>query len=153
MGLKSIIVLGYAKSGDYIVGNDSRVNHAWNAVEIDGNWHLMDPTWGAGIVKDKAFIANFNSFYFATKPEEFIYTHFPEDKKWQLLTNIYSRSQFDNLPSTSADLFKNDIKLVSHQSDKIAVDNSVMITLQAPEDIIAIANIKWVRLFCSHKKD
>ena len=141
MGLKSVIVLGYAKGSDYIMGNDNRVNHAWNGVKINGNWYLMDPTWGAGIVNKGTFLAEFNPFYFATKPQQFIYSHFPEDSKWQLLNTTYSRSQFDKLPEVTANLFKNDIKLISNRSQQISVDNLLTITLQAPKNIIAIAKL------------
>jgi transglutaminase/protease-like cytokinesis protein 3 len=141
MGLKSVIILGYAKGVDYAVGNDNRVNHAWNGVKIDGNWYLMDPTWGAGIVNEGVFIAGFNPFYFATPPQEFIYSHFPENPHWQLLDVAYSRSQFDNLPEVSADLFKHEIKLISNRSKQIYVDHRLAVTLQAPSNIMAIANI------------
>ena len=142
MGLKSVIVLGYAKGGDYIVGNDNRVNHAWNAVQINNNWYLIDATWGAGTVIDDIFKAKFNPFYFATIPQEFIYTHFPEKSKWQLLSARYTRSQFDNLPTVSSDLFKNKIKLISHQSEKISVDNRLTLTLEAPKNIVAAAALR-----------
>ena len=141
MGLKSVIVLGYAKGGDYIVGEDNRVNHAWNAIQVDGHWYLMDTTWGAGIVNDGMFKPRFNPFYFATKPQEFIYTHFPEDDKWQLMHNLYSRAKFDNLPDVSADLFKNEIKLVSHQSEDITTEKNLTVVLEAPEDVVGIAKL------------
>ena len=48
MGLKSAVVIGYAKGLGYLVGNASDANHAWNAVRINNSWYLIDATWGAG---------------------------------------------------------------------------------------------------------
>ncbi|WP_308253377.1 transglutaminase domain-containing protein [Geminocystis sp. GBBB08] len=45
MGLKSVIVTGYAKGINYVVGDDNEVNHAWNAVKINQNWYIIDTTW------------------------------------------------------------------------------------------------------------
>ena len=142
MGLKSVIVIGYAQAGDYIVGVDDRVNHAWNAVKIDGDWYLLDATWGSGTVNNDRFEAKFNPFYFAPKPEEFIYTHYPLENQWQLLSNTYSRSQFDQLPDVAPELFKNGIELVSHKGSQISADDRLAVVLKAQRDIVAIANLE-----------
>ncbi|WP_373480171.1 transglutaminase domain-containing protein [Geminocystis sp.] len=142
MGLKSVIVLGYSKGTNYVVGKDNQVNHSWNGVKIDGNWYLIDTTWGAGIVDNNQFIAEFNPFYFATKPEHFIYSHFPENPQWQLLTTPFSRAQFDTFPDISTALFDNNIQLISHQNLHIDTDNNLNVTLKAPKNIVAIANLK-----------
>ncbi|BAQ59633.1 hypothetical protein GM3708_38 [Geminocystis sp. NIES-3708] len=142
MGLKSIIVTGYAKGINYVVGEDNQVNHAWNAVKIDNNWYLIDTTWGAGTVNDEVFFAEFNPYYFATKPEEFIYSHFPENSQWQLLNTPFSRAQFDTFADVSPNLFEYDIELMSHKNLKIDTDNRLNITLKAPKNVVAIAKLK-----------
>ncbi|MTF38175.1 transglutaminase domain-containing protein [Cyanobacterium aponinum] len=144
MGLKSVIVLGYAKGENYIVGLDNNVNHAWNAVKIDSNWYLIDTTWGAGTVTNNGFNAQFNPFYFATNPREFIYTHFPENDKWQLLNPIMSRSEFDSLANVSPTLFEYDIQLLSHPNVNISTDeNNINIALKVPKNVVAIASLKF----------
>lgn len=142
MGLKSVIVTGYAKGINYVVGENNQVNHAWNAVKIDENWYLIDTTWGAGTVNDNIFSPEFNPYYFATKPEEFIYSHFPENSQWQLLNIPFSRSQFDTFADVSPDLFEYDIHLISHKNLKINTDNRLNITLKAPKNVVAIAKLK-----------
>ena len=96
-GIKSEIIYGYART------NTSRrfgVNHAWNAVSIDGTWYLLDVTWASGVVSfANEYIRQFNNFYFLTPPEEFIRDHYPEDPQWTLLSNPpvyreYSQSPF-----------------------------------------------------------
>ncbi|MGY6528362.1 MAG: transglutaminase domain-containing protein [Cyanobacterium sp.] len=142
MGLRSVIIIGYAKGFDYAVGNDSNVNHAWNGVQIDGKWFLLDPTWGAGTINDNRFEKNFNDFYFATNPQHFIYTHFPENNKWQLLENSYTREKFDNLPTVSHHFFRNKFELISHKNHHILANGVVDITLKAPRNLVAIASLQ-----------
>lgn len=142
MGLKSVMVVGYAKGSNYIVGDDDKVNHAWNGVKIDGKWYLIDTTWGSGTVQNSVFKPDFNPFYFATSPDKFIYTHFPEKQKWQLLTQPYARQQFNNLPEVSGNLFKNNIQLISHKNNFIDAKDRLKITLEAPKNTVAIANLE-----------
>ncbi|AUC61265.1 kyphoscoliosis [Cyanobacterium sp. HL-69] len=142
MGLKSVIIIGYAKGVDYAVGNDNNVNHAWNGVQIEGKWFLLDPTWGAGTINENSFEKNFNDFYFATNPANFIYTHFPENNKWQLLDQPYTRDKFDNLPTISHQFFTGNFELVSHTNKKIITNNIVDIILKAPRNLVAIASLQ-----------
>jgi len=142
MGLKSVIVIGFAKGIDYAVGQDQNVNHAWNAVKIDGNWYLIDATWGAGTINNNVFNAQFNPYFFATNPSEFIYSHFPENPKWQLLNTPISRSEFDSFANVSPTLFENNIELISHKNNQINTDDRLNITLKAPPNVVAIATLK-----------
>lgn len=143
MGLKSVIIEGYGRGADFgLFPLDYQVNHAWNAVEIDGNWYLLDVTWGAGHVKDGIFYPEFEPFYFATPPEKLIYTHFPQDAKWQLLDNPISREKFDSLPRVYPAFFKNNIQLVSHPHDKIEATNSLGVVLKTPLNVEVVANLK-----------
>jgi transglutaminase-like putative cysteine protease len=50
--------------------------HAWVEANIDGEWLTMDPTWGAGYVKDGVFVAKYNEQYFDPNMEEFNKTHY-----------------------------------------------------------------------------
>lgn len=142
MGLKSVIVIGYAKSENYIVGADTNVNHGWNAVKIDNEWYLIDTTWGAGTVNNDQFNPSFNPYYFGPPPSQLIYTHFPEDEKWQLLNPPISRSQFDNFPDVSSELFQYNIQLVNYQTSVINANDRLNISLKAPKNVVAIANLK-----------
>ncbi|PWW17610.1 transglutaminase superfamily protein [Cytobacillus oceanisediminis] len=49
--------------------------HAWVEVKVDGSWLTMDPTWGAGYIKDDKFVAAFNDKYFDPNKAEFEKTH------------------------------------------------------------------------------
>ncbi|MBN1323301.1 MAG: hypothetical protein JW986_04780, partial [Methanotrichaceae archaeon] len=52
-GLEARTIDGYSKGWGYEVGEPvGDANHAWNAVRINGDWQLIDSTWGAGYVDD-----------------------------------------------------------------------------------------------------
>lgn len=51
-GIQCMKLSGYSKGYGYTIGQvfkgDS--SHAWNAVYLEGRWHLLDSTWGSGTV-------------------------------------------------------------------------------------------------------
>lgn len=86
LGLQVEAIVGYAKGYAYKQGGYfDKPNHAWNAVKIDGAWHLIDATWGAGFVDQGRFVRHFTDFWFDTDPRLFLYNHFPEERTWTLL--------------------------------------------------------------------
>jgi hypothetical protein len=100
-------VRGWAKGFGYDPAHKAKgVPHSWNAVSLNGKWHLLDATWGAGHIKDKKFQKVFNPFYFLTPPDQFIFTHFPGRSKWQLLKAPLSAKEYTALPKVSPQLFR-----------------------------------------------
>ncbi|TAL58940.1 MAG: hypothetical protein EPN85_10330 [Bacteroidetes bacterium] len=74
-------------------------NHAWNAVMIEGEWHLLDVTWASGYC-DKGvnkFTRELSEDYYLTPPEEMIFNHHPKDKEWQLLDRPLKMKEFVEL--------------------------------------------------------
>jgi transglutaminase/protease-like cytokinesis protein 3 len=141
MNLEAIVVEGYAKSDSYGVGTDKDVNHAWNAVKIDGVWYLADATWGAGTLSGKAFQANFNSYYFAIAPDQLIYSHYPAKEKWQLLSQPLARQDFDRMPKVFSHFFKYNLDFVSHKTQLIQSNGRLDIILHAPTDTLISARL------------
>jgi hypothetical protein len=98
-GLECELIYGTAKSRPQDIGKlPGNSNHAWNAVKINGQWKLLDVTWGAGGMMggSRAFNFNFDDKYFAADPDMFFLNHFPDDKKW-LLTDK-KEQDFAELP-------------------------------------------------------
>ncbi len=61
-------------------------NHAWNSVNIDSSWYLLDATWDSNLIGNvSAFEQQFGHDYFLTPPKYFIVNHLPADPDWQLL--------------------------------------------------------------------
>jgi len=110
-GLDIILVTGYAKGISYRSGQSFRdTNHAWNLVYIDNKWRLFDVTWAQGYgtaVNGKLVsIKKFDNYWFDTPPDEFIFSHLPENQRWQLTTIPISLNQYEKLPYAGASYFK-----------------------------------------------
>lgn len=56
--------------------------HAWNEVNINGNWIAMDTTWDAGMVVKDKYIAKFSRQYFNLKSEVFMLSHEKTSEAW-----------------------------------------------------------------------
>ena len=84
--MKSLVVIPKVMGFDNREEAPPETDHAWNAVEIDNHWYLMESTWGAGHLNEQnTFKRKLNSYYFLPRPNEMIYHHLPEDEKWQFL--------------------------------------------------------------------
>jgi len=96
-GIRSELVTGYARTN---WGSQKfRSNHTWNAVYVDSAWHLVDATWASGFISfSDEFVKQYDDSYFFPAPEHFIYTHYPEDPKWSLLSNPPTLHEFHRGP-------------------------------------------------------
>lgn len=100
VGIECQEVPGHSKGIGYRHGRSLKgvkSDHLWNAVLLGGQWFLLDACWGAGRVdvERQSFVRRFDDFYFLTDPEEFVYSHFPDEKKWQLLDVPVSLEEFE----------------------------------------------------------
>ena len=86
-GIESRMIPGYSRGfGNRDRKDFSTADHAWNSVFIEGQWYLLDATWGAGGLDEKMnYKAEFNEKYFLATPEEFVLDHMPLQPMWQLL--------------------------------------------------------------------
>ena len=57
------------------VEGDAGERHAWVEVKVDGEWIVMDPTWGAGYVHEGTFHFQYNEDYFDPDPAFLAETH------------------------------------------------------------------------------
>jgi len=110
--------------------------HAWNAVKIKGEWKLLDATWAAGSLVDNKFSRMQQDYYFFTKPEQLIYSHLPDDDKWQLLSKPISKQNFINKVELKSNFFGFNLELNSHKKSLISTDKEIHITLKSSENII-----------------
>jgi hypothetical protein len=67
-GLDILVVDGRLVKGDpgYALGWRE---HAWNVVDLDGEWYAIDATWDAGSVEQGRFHARYSTRYFLRPPD------------------------------------------------------------------------------------
>src|SRR5262249_31921530 len=107
-GVEVVKIRGIAKGVSFKEsGYLARSGHAWNAVRLDGTWHLIDSTWGAGRMnREGQFAKNFDPFYFLTPPDQLIFSHYPQEPKWQLLDPQIASEEFRRLPKIDRRVFQ-----------------------------------------------
>ena len=111
VGLEGEIISGYAKGYGYSMDvKFSDPDHAWNVLNINGEWKLFDVTWASGYGNNEngklVSYSKFNDYWFDTNPNEFIFSHFPEDLEWQFNKPIITLNQFTELPKVDKSFFK-----------------------------------------------
>ncbi len=91
----------------------SSVRHAWSAVREDGEWKLLDATWGARQEgENEGDYKARSDYYFDTPPNQFVFDHLPEDAEWQLLENpVPSETAFSILPNLKPAFFMDGLRL------------------------------------------
>ena len=93
VNIKALEVTGITKNHK---GKVSSTAHAWCLVQAKGEWGLIDPTWGAGVVDldEGKYTEVFKEVYFFTPPVLLIENHYPTDPLFQLLPNPLTLEEF-----------------------------------------------------------
>ena len=95
--IESGSVFGLKKEITYIPTNLIEINeYAWNYIIIDNKYYLVDIKPGAGTCSPVDFKFNFNQNdeYFGIEPEASIRFLFPNDKKFQFLSEPITEDKF-----------------------------------------------------------
>ncbi len=120
-------------------GDVTGEGHAWNAVQIDGQWYLLDTTWDSGSVNGRTFTKNFSTNYLFTPPDVFITTHFPNDPAWQLLASPRSRGDFFRAPIMRAQFYADGFELITPDRSQVTVDHTFEAILNNPQGRFMLA--------------
>jgi len=143
------IVSGYSKGYGFDTreGAPTETDHAWNAVQVDRHWYLMESTWAAGsLTKEKVFERKLNTYYFFPRPEEMIYHHLPEEEKWQLLRNSINMDEYMKMPKYRPSYFDLKLKLI-HPFNRAHVNLQpnkpyALVLIQAPSNVHLLTDLK-----------
>ena len=121
---RKAVCMGYAKLFEaccksirieaVAVGGNTRYSdegHEWNAVKINGGWQLVDvSSMASGTGNQGDGKGQPVDFYFLPEPSQLIFSHFPADVQWQLLSQPVSRQEFDAVPVVLPPLFRLGVK-------------------------------------------
>ena len=108
---------GYAKGYGFEPGQQIKdTNHAWNGVQVNGEWFICEPTWGAGYLgADLMFHRSPDVSMFLMDPEYAICSHYPSDEQWQLLEKPISKEEFEKLVVPSGRIHQMGVEILSHK--------------------------------------
>ena len=99
---------GYAKGGGYSPLEDPEPRHAWNAVEINGKWCLIDTAWDANKTSE---------YYLCTPPRCFVRSHLPKfDDSLQFLKNPISLKTFHQKVWTGEGFCKYNMEIIEDKA-------------------------------------
>jgi hypothetical protein len=153
-GIEARVIVGTVKSADAFFGVDADqrafkggINHAWNAVKIDGSWFFIENTYGAawGLALDpNTGKSHYNppviEYFFRTPPERMIMTHFPEDPQWQLLSRPVSNTDFENGSYFSPGYFIHNLTLLEPTTYRVNTNKEAVIRIDnIPENANVVA--------------
>ncbi|XP_060606613.1 kyphoscoliosis peptidase-like [Ruditapes philippinarum] len=133
---------GYGYSPSKQLTLNTETDHAWNAVQLEGKWYLLDSTWGSGHLDSETndYEKKFDDFYFLTDPKQFVSAHFPymddnlqESQKWQLLSKPLSLEEFNKNLEYSPEAFKIGVQAVSHTIAYFEMKNELQMTFKSHE--------------------
>jgi len=136
-GDEVVVVVGDARTDVDAVGGGG---HAWNAVKLDGRWHLVDATWDAGTVSGREFEKRYTTNYFLTPPEVFGVDHFPEDPRFQLRDPPLSRGDFMRQPMLRAPFYVHGFRLERPDRSQVSVGASFDAELDNPRGVFVLAS-------------
>ncbi|KAF8946344.1 hypothetical protein BGZ47_000755 [Haplosporangium gracile] len=167
-----IKVFGVARGIGIEVGGESLGGpHAWNAVTVNGECFLIDSTWGAGPITEGGKLdpdpeARFQPHYFLVRPEELIFSHWPNNTREQYLdppmhVDLYRALPFRSSPSwtlgilpsgssathsvwTDDDYAEVEVRLVKRACDK-TIPSLVCMLLWKPTGEQLYAHDRWSR--------
>jgi hypothetical protein len=129
IGENIVVVTGKSRTS----GTDrTGQGHAWNAIEINQEWYLLDATWDSGSVDGSTFIKRYRTAYLMPPPEVLIHDHFPDDMNFQLLSPPLNRSEFLQKPMLQPEFFAERLNLINPSHDQVNVNGTARIVLENP---------------------
>ena len=104
-------VRGYRGTKDDELVSD--IKHAWSAVKTDGQWKLLDATWGARQEGESPTdYLDRADYYYDTPANQFVFDHLPESEEWQLLeAPVPTEMAFSVLPNLKPTFFTDGLSL------------------------------------------
>ncbi len=129
IGGQAIYISGDAR---FATDDAAGASHAWNAVEIEGRWYLVDVTWDAGVLSGGRFERRYRTDFLLAPPKFFVISHFPTRPEWQLLTPALARGEFYRQPLLFPSFIAFSLKLIEPERSQITVEGAARVVLSNP---------------------
>ncbi|MFY0603649.1 MAG: transglutaminase [Flavobacteriaceae bacterium] len=114
LDIEAIVLTGYVRNSAYEINRvPNTTNHAWNAVKVNNRWMLIDATWSSGSVLNGRWQKNFNDYFFDVDFKKIGYTHYTDDRKWNILLNQPSLSDFYSQPIYGKYFLKSNLGVIA----------------------------------------
>ena len=110
--IKCMVIRGLAKYRPENIGKITDKNqHAWNAVYVNNEWHLVDVTWAAGYTDKRVrkFTRSFSGGWFMPDKELFALSHYPKKREHQGLDSPFHRGAFSVSPIVGPSAIINEV--------------------------------------------
>lgn len=143
VGLESDFISGHSR-GNAMKPGTLGVGHAWNVVKIDGEWALVDATWGAGSVNSKSkFVFRFKPGYFMPDPGSFSYSHLPRDPQWQLVEEPLTEEQFLEQPAIGSGFLSYGLRALNYDTYRLELEKGNLLRIRfkaskSPGEIVCV---------------
>lgn len=137
-GGHAVVVTGDARGRGLELSGEG---HAWNAVELDGEWTLIDATWDAGGRQQASgrWEFEYGSDYLFVPPEVIGLTHFPDDPRWQLRAEPLTRGEFLRQPVLRPRFYAQGFDLIRPDRSQVSVTDEVELELGNREGLFVVA--------------
>jgi hypothetical protein len=139
-GIEAVLIPGNGR-GDPFQPDQGNADHAWNAVHIGADWYLMDVTWDSGHLSADNAVSSYRDDYLLLEPEAFLYTHFPEEARWQLLTPARSAAEWGTLPFLGGKFFGYGMRLSTQLARPTRTGASLQFTVEASPDVLLMTKL------------
>ena len=155
-GMEAVVIGGRVKSIELSPMHDMRYtivtpegtvydSHSWNAIKIDGKWQLVDVTAAGGKAKKLGMIEKgkpVDPYFFLIPAPVMIYTHLPNEEKWQLLEPPLSKQEQERLPLLYEGFFKYEIKTAKAEEKVLHITDELTHSLIAPVGVAMCAELR-----------
>lgn len=91
-----------------------------------------------------------DEYYFMPEPHQLIFTHFPDDSRWQLLEKPIKLNEFETLVSVKSAFFKYGLQVVDHREAVIQVQEEVTVRIACPAVKVSVLYLQCsaVNVYC-----
>jgi transglutaminase/protease-like cytokinesis protein 3 len=138
MNIESLTIAGFTKRWDDVKNTHRlcyKAEHYWNYILINNTYYLVDPTLSSGFCYGVKFQKEYLDYYFGTKPEFLINTHFPIKEKYQFLENKISEEKWDQLIMRTPRYYLNGMISITPESLNINLKDEKKIVINYDDSI------------------